>query len=414
LLTARRDRFASLLLEAQHQFPGGGVFGGPGFGFGIPIFGSGGFAAGTLGSPAAGAIGPVLTLESEFGVGFTSKSIADAILVAEQEGRFSQGSPTIEIATGPSLTLVLNVARGLFELFNTSGQKVGGGVTPEAAIEAARAGSIRPEEVAAPEPPTFPIPALAAPTAPFVAPPAAPQQAPNLFGAIQALISILQPGREPSPAFPPIPAATEAVLPGGSVNVPVVLGSTGDPTGIRRPTFPNEEQLSRAQQIGQIISQLLALRKARQNADKQRRAFEQFLAARLELLRGGQQMPFGQAGFVGPLGGGAIGALTDLAISAGGAFLADRFGGGTALQQFPQLPQVPGIPGLQGGGAFGGGGACPPLFRTGAPAGFSMRPVPWFPVQAPNGKWFFFGHLGTPTFSRLKPRRRHHHHARKR
>ncbi len=143
MLTARRERFK--IPEAQHQFPGGGIFGGPGFGFGIVPFGSGGFAAGGfLGSPAAGAIGPVLTLESEFGVGFTSQSIADAILVAEQEGRFtSEGAVTgaITIATGPTLTLVLNLARGLFELFNTSGQKVGGGVTPEAAIEAARAGA---------------------------------------------------------------------------------------------------------------------------------------------------------------------------------------------------------------------------------------------------------------------------------
>jgi len=125
-------------------------------------------------------------------------------------------------------------------------------------------------------------------------------------------------------------------------------------------------------------------------------------------------MPFGQAGFAaGPAGITGLSALADLAISAGGAFLADRFGGAPALSAFPALP-APGIPGLQGGGAFGGGGACPPLFRTGAPAGFSMRPVPWFPVQAPNGKWFFFGHLGTPTFSRLKARRRHHHHSRKR
>jgi len=120
-------------------------------------------------------------------------------------------------------------------------------------------------------------------------------------------------------------------------------------------------------------------------------------------------MGFGQAGFVaGPLGGGAIGALTDLAISAGGAFLADRFGPTLpALQAFPSAP-------VQGPLLGGGGGACPSLFRAGAPAGFSMRPVPWFPVQAPNGKWFFFGHLGSPTFSKLKGRRRHHHHSRKR
>jgi len=129
-------------------------------------------------------------------------------------------------------------------------------------------------------------------------------------------------------------------------------------------------------------------------------------------------MPFGQAGFVaGPAIGGGLGALADLAISAGGAFLAQKFGPETGLG-FPGAQTLglaaPGIPGLQGGGAFGGGGACPPLFRTGAPAGFSMRPVPWFPVQAPNGKWFFFGHLGTPSFSKLKGRRRHHHHSRKR
>jgi len=124
-------------------------------------------------------------------------------------------------------------------------------------------------------------------------------------------------------------------------------------------------------------------------------------------------MPFGQSGFAaGPAAITGLQSLADLAISAGGAFLANRFGDpGTSVQAFPAPP---GIPGLQGGAPFGGGGACPPLFRTGAPAGFSMRPVPWFPVQAPNGKWFFFGHLGTPTFSRLKARRRHHHHARKR
>ncbi len=61
----------------------------------------------------------------------------------------------------------------------------------------------------------------------------------------------------------------------------------------------------------------------------------------------------------------------------------------------------------------GGGGVCPPLFRAGASV-LRMSPVPWFPVQAPNGKWFFFGHLGTPTFSKLKGKRKHHHHARKR
>jgi len=208
----------------------------------------------------------------------------------------------------------------------------------------------------------------------------------------------------------------QALLPvtaGGTVNVPVVLGSTGDPSGTRRPRAPDPEGLSTAERVGQLIFNFLALRKARQTADKQRRAFEQFLAARLELIREAQ-MPFGQSGFaVGGLGGGAIGALTDLAISAGGAFLADRFGPAAgspiSLGAFPAAPTQGPLLGMGGGG-----GSCPPLFRTGAPAGFRMSPVPWFPVQAPNGKWFFFGHLGTPTFSKLKGRRRHHHHPRKR
>jgi len=200
----------------------------------------------------------------------------------------------------------------------------------------------------------------------------------------------------------------EQVTPGGTVNVPVVLGSTGDPGGAQRPRAP--EETSRAEQIGRLIFQFIALRKARQTADKQRRAFEQFLAARLELLRRAQ-MPFGQSGF--SAGNGGRDFLGDL-IGNLGDFLGNRFGPQPPGAGFPLLPP-PGGPPFQGPGMFpttGGGGGCPPLFR-GAPA-VRVSPVPWFPVQAPNGKWFFFGHLGRPTFSRLKSPRRHHHHRRKR
>jgi len=118
-------------------------------------------------------------------------------------------------------------------------------------------------------------------------------------------------------------------------------------------------------------------------------------------------MPFGQSGAFLSAGGGVNGGRDFLGDLIGnlGDFLGNRFG--------PQLPQLPGPP-MQGPGMFpttgGGGAGCPPLFR-GAPA-TRVSPVPWFPVQAPNGKWFFFGHLGRPTFSRLKSPRRHHHHRR--
>ncbi len=151
MLTARTARFE--IPEAQHQFGGfGGTVGG---GITIPIFGSGGaFAGGLRGGviPGGGVVGaggsginPFSTLESAFGTGFTSRSIADAILVAEQEGRFTGEGPAtgaISIATGPIVTLVLNLARGLFEvLSNESGNVLARGVTPEAALEALRAGS---------------------------------------------------------------------------------------------------------------------------------------------------------------------------------------------------------------------------------------------------------------------------------
>jgi len=149
LLTARRDRFE--IPEAQHQFGGfGGTVGG---GITIPIFGSGGaFAGGIRGGVIPGGVvgaggsgvNPLSTLEGAFGTGFTAQSIADAILVAEQEGRFTTQGPVtgeITITTGPTgLTLVLNLANALFEIFDASGRKLGGGVTPEAALEAVRAG----------------------------------------------------------------------------------------------------------------------------------------------------------------------------------------------------------------------------------------------------------------------------------
>jgi len=142
LLTARPQRFQ--IPEAQHQFGGfGGVIGG-GVGISIPAFGSGGGFAGVPGfAAAAGAINPFATLESAFGTGVTAQSIADAIRVAEQEGRFTGEGPStgaITIATGAVVRLVLNVVRGLFEIIDQGGKVVGVGVTPEAALESLNAG----------------------------------------------------------------------------------------------------------------------------------------------------------------------------------------------------------------------------------------------------------------------------------
>jgi len=238
----------------------------------------------------------------------------------------------------------------------------------------------------------------------------------TLLQTLAAAIGALG-GADQTTIFQPLPAAApavplEVVRPGGTVNVPVVLGATGDPGGVRRPRFPDQDQLEQAARIGQLIANLLALRKAQQNADKQRRAFERFLAERLELLRRAQQMPFGQAGQFSA-GNGGRDLIGDI-IGAIGGIIGDQFGRPGFQPGVPQLPAPP--PPFQGPGMFptnGGGGGCPPLFRGGTMP-VRVSPVPWFPVQAPNGKWFFFGHLGTPTFSKLKGRRRHHHHARKR
>ncbi len=221
-------------------------------------------------------------------------------------------------------------------------------------------------------------------------------------------------GREPTtgrfPGFP-APIGLEPVLPGSTVNTPVVLGSTGDPGGVRRPKFPDEAQQDRAIQIGELLFRFHALRRARQNADKQRRNQEKYLANRFELLRRAA-MPFGQSGSGFSEGGGPNGGRDFI----GGA-LSDFFD--WLARQLPgpgdptRLPFPPNGGGAPPGNGFpqlpgGGGGGCPPLFRGGMPA--RVSPVPWFPVQAPNGKWFFFGHLGRPSFSRLKKPRRHHHH----
>jgi len=350
---------------------------------------------------------PFIGLEEAFGTGFTSGSIADAILVAEQNNSsvFDFGVFAIDgIEVG---NLAFDVFQGLFLISDPiTGAIIHQGATTQALNDSVERSRLL---------------GLVGPPGPQGLP--GPPDVNAIATAVRNLVAQLlaRQGTTGGAASPGAPDPLgERVLPGGTVNVPVVLGSTGDPTGQRRPPFPRDAQNSVevARQIGLLIRQILAAR-AQQRANEriqERNSANLAAWAAFFAAQGGQQMPFGQAGFVGagPLLGSGTGELLQALIGAGTGFLASKFGeqAGNAVAQ--TFPAAPGIPGLQGGGAFGGGGACPPLFRTGAPAGFSMRPVPWFPVQAPNGKWFFFGHLGTPSFSKLKGRRRHHHHARKR
>jgi len=250
------------------------------------------------------------------------------------------------------------------------------------------------------------------------------------------------------PSLPPLPSLPSApvferVAAGGTVNVPVVPGSRTDPAGTQVPRFPDTTQERLLEilrllgpQIANEIAQRRAARRQRELIEEQLNAFRAALAAREASLRrlalltgtGGRTVPFGQQGssasFVGGILPGVIGGTIG---TVAGDFLEDLIErlfrrGETSpgqpqpppipgLPAFPQLPQLPpGIPGLS---PPVGGAACENLFRAGAGA-MRVSPVPWFPVQAPNGKWFFFGHLGKPTFSKLKSPRRHHHHPRKR
>jgi len=395
---------------------GGGIRGGL-----IP--GGGGFVA------ATGSINPFVDLETAFGGVITSESIAKAIRDQDAQIRaaLSEGAQVVvDIATGPDLALVLNISRGLFEIFRLSDRaKVGGGPTPEAALEAVRSGSLREgggttflPDAGFAEPSPIPGPAEAGDFG-------------ELLRTILGALGQLRGGRAR-------PTGLEPVAIGGTVNVPVVPGSTSDPRGTLRPTEaaflpkppppgprspPRPTAPQAAANIARVILSLL-LQRQRERAlrDAQRRQRE-LIAAAAALRR--QQMPFGQSGasFIGPVAGGAIGgAIGGLAEDAIGALIERFFPRETTLPTLPQLPGFPslpafpptlpqlppGIPGLSGGA-----GVCPDLFRMGTGA-MRVSPTPWFPVQAPDGKWFFFGHLGKPTFSKLKSPRRHHHHPRKR
>jgi len=448
VLTARSDRFQ--IPETQHQFPGGGIGTGLGFGFGIPIFGGGGgfgippirggLIPGGFVTGAGSGIGPVLDLESAFDVGFTSAEIAatirreeEAIKAALSEGR----DAVITISTGQQsgLTLVLNLAKGLFEILDASGRKAGAGVTPEAAIEAFNAGSLRP----VPEP--EPVPTTFAEQAPLPGPTGGGDFN-ELLRSILGALGQLQGGRR-------TPRGLEPVAIGGSVNVPVVRGSTADPTGTLRPvqrlpgrpaptieeqlaafprapaTQPARAALPSAREVLpsvalEVLQLILRERAEKQLRDAQRRAQEiqaQRLASFRELIRR-LQMPFHQQSFGlglkasdprGPLetagvGGGFLTTVADILIGLGTNISADLL---TRLNvtRDPERREIT-VPNgdseieaalralqTQGGGAATQCG----LFRGGGGTRLSSRPAAVVCLPDPiTGEARFFGHLGRP------------------
>jgi len=243
------------------------------------------------------------------------------------------------------------------------------------------------------------------------------------------------------PALPTLPApgpsrpVLERVAPGGTTNVPVVLGSTQDPTGRQRPRFPDDARARIVETINILLRQFFAERAGRKAADRQREiirarlnAFLAALAARNAAIerilreRRLSAMPFGQSGFASSGGGGGGGGFLETILSAAPDIIGALRGGRGGFQ-FPQVPFPPlGPPGVvpfvgpilrtgagvAGGVAagellgslFGGDGAtCPGLFR---PTAGRTRPVRVVSVPDPDtGEARFFGHLGTPVlFSR--------------
>lgn len=362
--------------------------------------------------------GPFLTLEGEFGSGFTSGSLADAILVAEQNesALFEFGVFAVDgISVG---NLAFDVFQGLFLVSDPlTGQILHTGSTVEAlndSIERSRVLGL----VGPPGPPG--LPGTGADLS------AINQAIANTVRNILATLGSRQPTTGGFPGLEP-------VRPGGSVNVPVVRGSTADPTGVLRPTRqafepvarigprppppppapPTQRQLA-FQRVVEIIQLLLRQAQERALREAQRRArelqaqqlanFRAAIAAR-DALRERERraaMGFGQAGFRADDGGGVNGGRDFLAdaLAALGGVVQDRFGRPFADSPAPggngaASPELDAL--LRGLG--GGNGACPSLFRPGR---VSSRPASVVCVPDPQtGEARFFGSLGTPLlFSR--------------
>lgn len=250
---------------------------------------------------------------------------------------------------------------------------------------------------------------------------------PDFTSLLQTLAAALGSlgGRTPTtgrlPALPPLPTPTAPVLsrvaPGGTVNLPVVPGSTSDPSGTQVPDFPdtNRERLLEilrllAPQIANEIAQRRAARRARALLRDQLSIFRAALAAREASLRR-IAMGFGQAGtslsLQAPARGGATPAgvgtglldvLIQLGTSVGGDLLSRLSLADDPEVQGPVAPNGETLEDLLRKSGGGGGAATQcGLFRGGAATRMSSRPAAVVCLPDPiSGEARFFGHLGRP------------------
>ncbi len=238
----------------------------------------------------------------------------------------------------------------------------------------------------------------------------------QLLGAAGQILPGLLRSEQGDPGLPGVPGVPGVVqipiLPGGTPNEPVTPGSSRDPGGQTRPSFPGDRCAPLLVETLKITGQLLAERAQRKAQDRQLEIINARLVAlrdrnllvqrirALQELQRRQQMPFGQSGFSAV---GAARGLGDIAIGAAGTILGDLLeqlfptgGGRTTMpvaQQFPQLPAPPSIPEAAAAAVASGGAACSPFSpgrRTTATA------VRFQAVNPVTGRAVWFGPLGVP------------------
>jgi len=207
-------------------------------------------------------------------------------------------------------------------------------------------------------------------------------------------------GPAPRTQFPQVP-----VTPGGSPNVPVVVGSTSAPGGTTRPSFPGDACGPALVAALRIVAQLMAQRQQRKAQDKQFEIIQAYLRAlreraelvqRINAAQGRQQMGFGQAGLTAI--GAGLGTIGGVALEALIAQLTRP--DVPTTQQFPppppgvpQLAIPPTIPQAAAAALAVGGAGCAPFRGGGRTTATAVR---FQSVNPVTGRSVWFGPLGSP------------------